>query len=111
MDFDEALSRLGFTLAEQRSTGRVRVFRSNPNRYLTCWVHAYEDGSALFTWEFAIVDYLATFGIQLGSSEALNTFMFPMQDERGPQDGAWLASAMDGVDATLRSIRFDVPEG
>jgi len=108
VEFHEALDHLGFRLAEERP--RVRIYRSDPNRFLTQWVHAYDDGTALFTWEFAIVDYLATRGVQLGSGEALNTFMFPVNDERGPQDGAWLVGVLDRVEAQLRSLRFDEPE-
>ena len=109
MDFQEALAKLGFRLAERRL--RVSAYRSEPNRFLTYWVHADDDGTALFTWEFAIVDYLATKGIQLGSSESLNTFMFPANDERGRQDGAWLVGVLDRTEAQLRSLRFDEPEG
>lgn len=83
---------------------------SEPNRYLTYWVHAYDDGSALFTWEFAVTDFLLDRGIQLGSSEALNLFMFPREDERGSQDAAWLAGAIDRTEARLRSINFADPE-
>ena len=111
MDFEEALGRLGFVVAEQRAGRESRVFRATPNRFLTLWVHAYEDGSALFTWEFAIVDYLSTRDVELGSSEALNTFMFPKRDERGPQDGAWLVAAVDRTEALLHSLRFDAPDG
>jgi hypothetical protein len=103
------LSRLGFEVAEEDAR-RTRRYRARPNRFLTYWVHADPDGTALFTWEFAIVDYLATRHIQLGSGESLNTFMFPGRDERGPQDGAWLVSAVDRAEATLQSLRFDRPD-
>jgi hypothetical protein len=111
VEFAEALDRLGFVKAEERAGRGARVFRATPNRFLTYWVHAYGDGTALFTWEFAIVDYLATRDVALGSSEALNTFMFPARDDRGPQDGAWLVGAVDRAEGTLQSIRFDAPEG
>src|SRR5436190_23167598 len=110
MEFAEALQRLGFRPAEERAGRGVRVFRAAPNRFLTLWVHAYEEGTALFTWEFAIVDYLDTRGVALGSGEALNIFMFPKDDERGHQDGAWLAAAVDRMEALLQSLRFDEPE-
>jgi hypothetical protein len=111
MDFEEALVRLGFEASHERSArGGARMFSARPNRYLTYWVHAFEDGTALFTWEFAIADYLSTAGIQVGSNEALNTFMYPEEDFRGPQDGAWLAEALDQVEGTLQRLRFDAPE-
>jgi hypothetical protein len=110
VEFEEALERLGFVLAEERSGGRTRLFRADPNRFLAYWVHAFDDGTALFTWEFAIVDYLAERGMQIGSGESLNTFLFPAQDERGPQDAAWLASAIDRAESRLRALRFDDPD-
>ena len=110
MEFGEALERLGFRVAEERVTGDARLYRSDPNRYLTYWVHVYEDGTALLTWEYAIVDYLSTKGVQVGSSEALNLYMFPVEDDRGPQEGGWLAAALDRVEERLRSLRFDAPE-
>jgi hypothetical protein len=110
VEFDEALERLGFRAAEERATRDARLFRSDPNRFLTYWLHVYPDGTALLTWEFAIVDYLTTRQLQIGSSEALNLFLFPMQDDRGPQDAAWLAAALDRVEDRLRSLRFDAPD-
>jgi len=111
VEFEEALERLGFRSAEERVTRDARLFRSDPNRFLTYWLHLYADGTALLTWEFAIVDYLATRQLQVGSSEALNLFLFPMEDDRGPQDAAWLAAALDRVEERLRSLRFDAPDG
>src|SRR5438105_15946805 len=88
----------------------ARLYRADPNRFLTYWLHAYTDGTALFTWGFAIVDYVATKGMQVGSGESLNLFLYPAEDERGPQDGAWLAGALDRAEERLRSLRFDAPE-
>ena len=110
MEFRDALGELGFGLAQERAARGVRLFSAQPNRYLTYWVHAYDDGSALFTWEFAIADFLDSRGIQVGSNEALNLFMYPRQDERGSQDAAWLAGAIDRAEEVLRSLRFDAPE-
>ena len=108
MDFAEALERLGFEPAE-RAARDARLYRLDPNRFLTYWLHLYEDGTALLTWEFAIVDYVATKGMQIGSGEALNLFLFPADDDRGPQDSAWLAGALDRAEDRLRSLRFDAP--
>lgn len=111
MDLFEALDELGFGVAQGRSSRGVQAYAARPNRYLTYWVHAYDDGSALFTWEFAVTDYLLERGIQLGSSETLNLFMFPREDLRGQQSAAWLAGAIDQVEVALRSIDFADPEG
>lgn len=110
MEFLEALEGLGFARSDERQSRGVRTYVSHPNRHLVYYVHLYEDGSALFTWEFAVTDFLLERGIQLGSSETLNLFMFPREDDRGPQDSAWLASAMDNAEARLRSINFADPE-
>lgn len=109
MDFAEALAGLGFERVEERAD--AVLYAAHPNRYMTYWVHVYEDGTALFTWEFAIADYLATRGIQVGSDEALNQYAYPREDERGPQDPAWLAAAIDRAEAMLAAVRLDRPEG
>lgn len=106
MDFFDALQQLGFTPSEARPSRGSRTFSLRRGELLTYWVHVYDDGTALFTWEFAVTDYLLERGIQLGSSESLNLFMFPREDERGPQDPAWLAGAMDRAEERLRSVRF-----
>ena len=112
MEFADALAALGFRETDQRRVGggRSRQFTASPNPFLTYSVHAYEDGTALFTWEFAIGDYLTGRGIQIGSDEALNQFMYPRADVRGPQDGAWLEGAVDGAQLALASLRFDDPD-
>jgi hypothetical protein len=110
VDFNEALQGFGFELSQDRASHGLQTYAASPNLYLTYWVHVYEDGSALLTWEFAVTDYLLTRGIQLGSSESLNLFMFPREDERGLQDAGWLAGAMDRVDATLQNVDFANPQ-
>jgi hypothetical protein len=111
VDFAEALDRFGFVRSEGRGFSRegVRLYMSQPNPYLTYMVHAYEDGTALFSWEFALGEYLLTKGIQFGSDETLNQFAYPRSDLRGQQDGAWLASAIEGTEALLSTIRLDAP--
>ncbi len=102
MEFEEALRDLGFAL--DREARGVRHWSRRPNRYLTFWVQAHDDGTALFTWEFAIAEYAATKGLQVGSDEHLNTFLFPRGDARGPQDPAWVASQIERTEALLRSF-------
>ena len=111
MDFDEALDRFGFRPGSERAPRGVRVYVSHPNPYLTYTVQAFEDGTALFSWEFAVGEYLATKGIQFGSDETLNQFAYPRVDNRGPQDGAWLGSAIDQAEALLSDVRLHQPEG
>ena len=107
MDFGAALGDLGFEL--DRDTRAARSFASRPTRYLTYWVHAYDDGTALFTWEFAVAEYAATKGLQVGSDEHLNTFLFPREDVRGPQEAAWVAAQIERAELVLRSFSLVDP--
>ena len=106
MDFERALLELGFRPGTGRSQRGVRTFVAEPNPYLTYTVQAYGDGTALFTWEFAIGEYLATKGVQFGSDETLNQFAYPREDDRGPQEGDWLLGAIERARAQLGSLRF-----
>jgi hypothetical protein len=109
MTFEGTLAGLGFAL--ERDGRGVRHYARRSTAFLTYWVQVHDDGTALFTWEFAIAEYAATLGLQVGSDEHLNTFLFPRQDARGPQDAAWLASQLERTEALLRSISFlDPPD-
>ncbi len=112
MDFQEALATLGFRPSVERAFGNrdTTLYEARPNRYMTYTVHAFDDGTAMFTWEFALGDYLAGRGLQVGSDEALNQFIYPREDLRGPQDGAWLVSAVEQTAAMLSTIRLDRPQ-
>ena len=110
MDFVSSLASYGFARGGERAPRGVRVFTASPNRFLTYTVQAFDDGTALFSWEFAVGEYLATKGIQFGSDETLNQFAFPREDERGPQEAEWLAGCIERAEAQLASVRFDDPE-
>ena len=111
MEFGEALARFGFQPREARGFGKdAQLHIAAPNRYLTYTVHAYPDGTAIFSWEFALGEYLLTKGIQVGSDETLNQFAFPREELRGSQDGTWLTSAIERTEALLADLRFDHPE-
>lgn len=109
MEFEEALATLGFRPAAGRAPRGVQVLVAHPNPFLTYTVQAFDDGTALFTWEFAVGEYLRTKGIQFGSDETLNQFAFPREDIRGSQDGTWLLEAVERAQAQLASVRFDRP--
>jgi hypothetical protein len=111
MDFDEALERFGFRPAQERGFGgrTSRTFVASPNRYMTYTVYAYPDGTAVFSWEFALGEYMLTKGIQVGSDETLNQFAYPREEVRGSQDGAWLAAAIEQAEAQLADVRLDRP--
>lgn len=102
MAFESALGSMGFRL--ERETRGVSHHAARPSPHLTYWVQVHDDGTALFTWEFAIAEYAATLGMQVGSDEHLNTFLYPRSDERGPQEAAWLAGQLERTEAVLRAF-------
>ena len=111
MDFHEALERFGFSRSQERGFARnAELYVRSPNRFMTYSVHAYPDGTALFSWEFAIADYLSERGLQVGTAESDNQLMYPRFDVRGPQDGTWLTAAIEQTEAVLGSIRLDDPD-
>jgi hypothetical protein len=112
MEFDEALATHGFRRNDERQVGseRSRQYVATPNRFMTYSVHTYDDGTAIFSWEFALGEYLAGKGVQVGSDETLNQFAFPRADLRGQQDGEWLGAVVEQAEALLASVRLDKPE-
>jgi hypothetical protein len=111
MEFEEVLAKLGFYAGDERAFARRgRLYESHPNTFMTYTVHAFDDGSAIFSWEFALGDYLLTKGIQFGSDETLNQFAYPRHELHGPQEGAWLAVAIEQAEAQLADVRLDRPE-
>jgi hypothetical protein len=110
MEFGDALERFGFRLREERGFAKAaQLYVAQPTPYLTYTVHAYPDGTAIFSWEFALGEYLLTKGIQVGSDETLNQFAYPREELRGPQDGTWLTSAVERTEGLLADLRFDRP--
>ena len=112
MDFAEALSRLDFAPSDERGLGQgdATAFVARPNAFMTYTVFTYADDTAIFSWEFALGEYLSKRGIQVGSDEALNQFMYPRQDIRGAHDGTWLIGAIEQTEAMLSDLRFDRPD-
>jgi hypothetical protein len=113
VDFQEVIQRLGFRPRDERTVGAggVQLYQAQPNGFMTYVVHTYDDGSAIFTWEFALGEYLATKGIQMGSDETLNQFIYPREDVRGRQEAAWLMGAVERTEAMVAAIRLDQPGG
>lgn len=102
VSFEDALRDLGFVFSRRGRGGETWEQRATP--YLTHHLQVLEDGTALFTWELAIGELMAAQGLQVGSDEHLNTFLFPKEDARGPLDAAWVSARMDAAEERLRSI-------
>jgi hypothetical protein len=97
---------LGFHLVEQTRRGDYQ-YTKNANRYLTYHVHWDPDKEGiLFTWEFAVGEFFDHRGMQIGSNEALNLFLFPQFDSRGAADVSFVAGELDRAEQVFRSLNF-----
>jgi hypothetical protein len=107
MAFDDDLRLVGFKLNQEKRDG-ARAFTLSRNRYLTYWLHvpAYADEPALFTWEFAIGEYMDEYGLQVGSNEPLNQYLFPQTDTEVGQDVADVVKAIERVETMFASMDF-----
>jgi hypothetical protein len=104
--FVDDLQMVGFQLAQERRDGN-RAFSLARNRFLTYWLHIPpDDGPALFTWEFAIGSYVEEYGLQIGTNEPLNQFLFPQRDEEVAQELGEVVGAMERVETTFREMDF-----
>ena len=104
--FAADLEALGFRPVGQNRRGEL-TYAKNANRYLVYNVHwDPEVGDVLFTWEFAIGEFFDAHGLQIGSNEALNLFLFPQNDAKGPPDISFVASELDRAEQIFRSFNF-----
>jgi hypothetical protein len=106
MAFVDELGLLGYRLAQEKRDG-TRTFSLARNRYLTYWLHLPADESVgLFTWEFALGEYMDEYGLQVGANEPLNQFLFPQVDTEVPQDMAEVVKAMERTEAMFAGMNF-----
>jgi hypothetical protein len=107
MAFDDDLRLVGFKLNQEKRDGG-RTFTLSRNRYLTYWLHVppYAEDRALFTWEFAIGEYMDEYGLQVGSNEPLNQYLFPQTDTEVAQDIADVVKAMERVETMFAGMNF-----
>jgi len=102
--FHADLEALGFRAVGQNRKGEI-TYAKQASRYLVYNVHwDTAAGDVLFTWEFAIGEFFDARGMQIGSNEALNLFLFPQFDARGRPDVAFVAAELDRAEAIFRSI-------
>jgi hypothetical protein len=103
-EFERDLSDLDFRFI-QEGRGGVRQHSRRVTRYLTCWAHHDpQAGNVLITWEHAIGEYLDGLGLQVGSNEPLNQFLFPQRDVRGPAEASFVVTEIERVETLLRSV-------
>ena len=106
MAFDEDIRVLGFRLAQDRRDG-TRTYSLARNGFLTYWVHRPpDDGVALFTWEFAIGEYMDEYELQIGTNEPLNQFLFPQADTEIAPELSELVKVMERTEAMFAGMDF-----
>ncbi len=103
--FEAELEALGFV--DQGTTrwgGRSWVLEFN--RFLTFTVHDHGD-EAIFTWAFALGDYVLERGMQIGAGETSFQELYPSHDVRLPADPEAVRAE---ITRTVRLLRFDLAD-
>lgn len=104
MSIGDELIDLGFELVQAtRGTERYSV---HPTPYLQLWVQTYDDGTAEFTWEYLLGEYLKTRGFAVSVQDELSLMIFPRTDERGPAEIGWVTQQIEATEALLASVDF-----
>jgi hypothetical protein len=104
--FDSDLQALGFRVVGQNRRGVV-TYGKQANKHLLYHVHWNpDDDEVLFTWEFAVGEFFDERGMQIGSNESLNLFLFPQHDSKGPAEVAFVAAELDRAEQLFRSLDF-----
>jgi hypothetical protein len=104
--FDSDLQALGFRVVGENRRGVV-TYGKQANKYLLYNVHWNPDeDEVLFTWEFAVGEFFDARGMQIGSNESLNLFLFPQHDSKGPAEVSFIAGELDRAEQVFRSLDF-----
>lgn len=98
--FEDELEALGFAVAGSSRRGGS-MWSVEFNRFLTFTVHDYGD-SLLFTWSFALGDYVEQRGWVIGSGETSFHELFPARDVRLPIDADAVRAEITRVLTTMR---------
>lgn len=104
--FDADLQALGFRVVGQNRRGVV-TYGKQASKHLLYNVHWNpEEDEVLFTWEFAVGEFFDERGMQIGSNESLNLFLFPQYDAKGPAELSFVATELDRAEQLFRSLDF-----
>ena len=99
----DPIAELGFELVQRRRDGsRQYGLRANP--YLNFWLVVGADGTAQFSWEFALGEYLSQKDLSVSAQDALSLLLFPRTDATGPAEPDWIRERVDHVMALLGSV-------
>ena len=109
MAFNDELKLVGFQPTQTRRDGTT-AWSLARNRHLTYWLHVPATGGpALFTWEFAIGEYMDEYGLQLGTNEPLNQFLFPQTDRELALELNAVLKAIEQTEAVFAGMDFGAP--
>jgi hypothetical protein len=104
MTFGDQLIDLGFQLVQSvRGSERYAV---RPTRHLQMWVSTSADGTATFTWEFELGQYLKEQGFAVSVQDELSLMIFPRTDAHGPAEIGWVTEQISRTETTLSSVDF-----
>jgi hypothetical protein len=104
VSFGEELIDLGFQLVQ--STRGSERYAVRPTRHLQMWVHTMPDGTATFTWEFELGQYLKEQGFAISVQDELSLMIFPRADAHGPAEIAWVTERITATENALSSVDF-----
>jgi hypothetical protein len=109
MSFTDDLESVGFVF-QSVGRGGISHYSLQGNRYLTYYCHVPDDESGgVFSWEFAIGEFCTTRGLQVGSNDPLNVFLYSSGDVTVPPSVASVVAQIDATETLLNSLRFADP--
>ncbi len=107
--FTDDLESVGFVF---QSVGRngVRHYALQGNRYLTYYCHvASDETGGVFSWEYALGEFCAAMGLQVGANDVLNIFLYADEDVAVPPSVAAVVAQIDATETRLNSLRLAEP--
>lgn len=109
MAFVDDLESIGFVF-QSVGRGGVRHYALMGNRFLTYYCHvAPDEAGGVFSWEFALGEFCASRGLQVGANDVLNIFLYSDADVPVPPSVASVVAQIDATETRLNSLRFADP--
>jgi hypothetical protein len=68
-----------------------------------------DESGGVFSWEFAIGEFCVTRGLQIGSNDPLNLFLYSDGDVAVPASVASVVAQIEATETQLNSLRFADP--
>ena len=108
LSFTDDLEAIGFSFQSER--GGVRHYSLKGNRFLTYYCHVSEDETGgIYSWEFALGEFCASRGLQVGANDVLNVFLFSDTDVVVPASVASVVAQIEATETLLNGLRLADP--